>query len=398
MTKEITVRLKPGRDKSAKRFHPWIFSGAIARVNGAPEPGAIAVVLDSKGGFVARGYFNAHSQIQVRLLTWDEGERVDDSWWGKRLDEAVARRTSLDLDRETSAFRLVNAEADLLPGLIVDRYGEYLVIQALTAGAQKIKPVLVDHLVASLRPKGIFERSEARALKLEGLQTSSGILYGTEPPLLVEIKEGGFRFLVNLKGGQKTGFFLDQRVNRRAVARYAAGRSVLDCFAHTGAFSVYSGGGGAESVMRVEVSEDAHVLGLENLKLNGLEHLDRDSVLGDAFEVLRELRDRGRKFDLILLDPPKFAHTRSALERAARGYKDINLLSLKLLNPGGVLATFSCSGAVSSGFFEDILAAAATDAGRPVQIIERLSNAPDHPVLLSFPESNYLKGVICRVF
>ncbi|MBI4773842.1 MAG: class I SAM-dependent rRNA methyltransferase [Deltaproteobacteria bacterium] len=389
--------LKPGREKSVRRRHPWIFSGAVSQTKGSPAPGSVVRVLDANGDFLAWGYYNGQSKIQVRLLEWSEDVRIDGTWWRRRLEDSILRRAALANRSDLDSYRLVNAEADLLPGLVVDRYGDFLVLQPLTAGIQRIKHELAECLDALLRPTGVYEKGDSWSLSLEGVDAESGVLRGEEPPDRVCICECGHRFWVDLKRGQKTGFFLDQRFNRDAVARYAQGKRVLDCFAYTGAFSVYAAAAGAVSVTRVEGSSEAFALSEENLRLNGLVSADRESCEGNAFEVLRGFRDRAHTFDMVVLDPPKFAHARSTIESAARGYKDINLLAIKLLLPEGILATFSCSGNVSADRFQRIVSEAATDAGRQVQVLDQLAHGPDHPTLLSFPESMYLKGLICRV-
>jgi len=389
--------LKPGRDKSVRRRHPWVFSGSVSQTKGSPAPGGVVRVLDANGGFLAWGYYNDRSKIQVRLLEWNEDVLIDGSWWRQRLEASILRRAGLANRPDLDAYRLVNAEADLLPGLVVDRYGDFLVLQALTAGIQRIKHELAECLEALLGSAGIYERGDSWSLDLEGVDAESGVLRGEEPPDRVCICECGHRFWVDVKRGQKTGFFLDQRLNREAVARYAEGKRILDCFSYTGAFSVYLAAAGAHSVTLVEGSSEAYALSEENLHLNGLVSSGSESCEGNAFEVLRGFRDRAQTFDMVVLDPPKFANARSKVESAARGYKDINLLAMKLLLPEGILATFSCSGNVSAERFQRIVSEAATDAGRQVQVLEQLAHGPDHPTLLSFPESMYLKGLICRV-
>ena len=352
-------------------------------------------VVDLSGRFLAWGHFSPSSRIRVRLLDWTEDSVIDDDWWRERLDEAVDRRRSL-LDRsDTDACRLVFSESDFLPGLIVDRYAEALVLQALTPGMDRRKEFVAGYLSEKFNISEVHERSDPEGRRMEGLDPANGPLRGRAAEEPRYIREGGYRFRVDLASGQKTGFFLDQRCNRRRAAARAAGREVLDCFAYTAAFSVYAAGSGARSITRIESSAAAAALGDENMRLNGLEGYPGESIVGDAFHELRKMRDRGRSFDLIVLDPPKFAPTRSQASRAARGYKDINLLAFKLLNPGGVLVTFSCSQGIDPRLFEQIVFSAALDAGREAQILEWLSQDTDHPVRLSFPEARYLKGLIC---
>ncbi|MEW5700683.1 MAG: class I SAM-dependent rRNA methyltransferase [Candidatus Zixiibacteriota bacterium] len=391
------IILKPGKDKAARHRHPWVFSGAIARIDGDVRPGSgeIVRVMTADGAFLAHGYYNPRSQIAIRLLEWNEAVSVDESWWRGRLRDAIAARRDLFADPQTNAFRLVHAEADGLPALIVDKYGDCLVIQSQAAGIDAVKAVLVDELNAQLHPGGIIERSEGSARELEGLAEARGVVSGSVPPT-VEIVENGHRFVVDLNEGQKTGFYLDQRANRALVATHARDREVLDCFAYTGGFTVYALASGARAVTCVDSSAPALALLAQNVALNDIA-VDRVSTIeGNAFEVLRKFRDQGRSFDMVILDPPKLAANRSQLEKALRAYKDLNLLAMKLLRPGGILATFSCSGAVSVAAFQEMIAWAATDAARSVQILRRLSQAADHPILVSFPESEYLKGLLCR--
>jgi 23S rRNA (cytosine1962-C5)-methyltransferase len=395
--------LKRGREKAVRNRHPWVFSGAVARIEGQPEEGQIVTVRDAAGTFLARGYLNRRSQIVVRLLSWDEGERIDEAFWTRRIAAAIVRRQALDQDPRTTAYRLIHAESDLLPGLIVDRYAGYLVVQCLTLGIAQRRDLLVDALVQALSPAGIYERSDVDVRAQEGLAPTTGLLYGGSPPPELDILEHGHRFAVDLAGGQKTGFYLDQRENRRALAGYAQGqgvrgRTMLDTFAYSGGFSIYAARAGAGPITLLDTSSEALDLARRNLQANGQDLSAVSFDCGDVFEMLRLYRDEGRSFDLIVLDPPKFAPTRRHVDRAARAYKDINLLALKLLRPGGILFTFSCSGGVDASLFQKIVFGASVDAGRDVQVIEWLAQGPDHPVLLSFPESAYLKGLVCRAF
>lgn len=392
-----TVILHPGKDKPVRQRHPWIFSGAIARVEGRPEPGEIVEVADAAGRWLARGYFNPSSQIVVRLLTWEQGQAVDIDLWRARLVAAAAGRDALRFGPATDAYRLAYAENDGLPGLIVDRYGDWLAVQFLTLGVDARRELLLDLLEELFRPAGIVERSDAPVRRQEGLRLRSGLARGVAPPADLVITENGHRFPLDLVGGQKTGFYVDQRENRRIVAAHAAGRRVLNAFSFTGAFGVYALAAGAAHVTNVDSAHDALVGAEAALRLNGFDP-DRqaESICGDVFQVLRAMRDEGRQFDLVILDPPKFARSKAELEGATRGYKDINLLGLKLLAPGGLLATFSCSGLVTPDLFQKIVFGASVDAGRDAQIIAKLSQGPDHPILLSFPEGEYLKGLLCR--
>lgn len=393
------LRLKGERNKSVQqRRHPWVFSGAIDRlVGGAPAPGGIVDVQDAAGRFLARGYYNAHSAITVRLLTWDEGEAVDRAFWRHRLEAAIARRALLPAEEETDCYRLVFAESDDLPGLIVDRYGDWLVLQSLTLGVDRVKEDLAADLLDLLHPRGIYERSDADVRAQEGLPPATGLLLGEEPPAQVIVHEHGHAFAVDVRAGHKTGFYLDQRENRRRVARYCAGAEVLNVFAYTGAFGVYAAAAGARRVANLDASAEALRLAEENLRLNGQDPAQAESVEGDAFQVLRRMRDAGRQFDVVILDPPKFAYSRAQVEAACRGYKDINMLGMRLLRSGGTLCTFSCSGLVSEDLFQKVVYGASIDVGREGRIVERLAQGCDHPVLLTFPEGAYLKGFVVRI-
>ncbi|MGC8839415.1 MAG: class I SAM-dependent rRNA methyltransferase [Anaerolineae bacterium] len=390
------VILRPGREKSVLRRHPWVFSGAVARIEGRPADGDVVDVLADDGTFLARGMLNRRSQIVVRLLTWTPEEEIDEGFWRRRLQVALRGRASL-LAAERGACRLVHAESDGLPGLVVDRYGPFLVVQFLALGVDRRRDLLVNALVDLLRPQGIYERDDEPVRGKEGLPQTTGTLWGEAPPELLEIEEGGLRFWVDLREGHKTGFYLDQRENRAKLLRYAAGREVLNAFAYTGGFGLYALQGGAAHVVNVDASERALDLARRNFALNGWGEGKAEFVVGDVFQVLRRLRDEGRRFGLIVLDPPKFARSAADVPAATRGYKDINLLAFQLLEEDGVLFTFSCSGAVSGDLFQKVVFGASLDAGQEAQVLERLTQASDHPVLLSFPEGEYLKGLVCRV-
>ena len=394
------VILKPGRDKPVRQHHPWIFSGAVAHVKGDAADGDVVDVVSSDGTWLARGSLNRKSQIVVRLLTWKEDEAIDEAFWRSRLERAIAGREALReaSSGDTTAYRLVNAESDGLPGLIVDRYGDWLVTQFLTLGVERWKKEIVGQL-GKLPYRGVYERSDVEVRAKEGLPQTTGVLAGDEPPDLVEIRENGLRFWVDVKRGHKTGFYLDQRDNRRKVAPYLRGREVLNCFAYTGAFAVYAMAAGAKSVTNVDTSADALELARRNVDLTGLTDLSGlEYVVGDVFAELRRFRAEGRTFDAIILDPPKFAQNDQQLKRAARGYQDINRVAMNILRPEGVLATFSCSGLVSPDLFQKIIFSASLEAERDVQIVEKLGQASDHPILVTLPESEYLKGFVCRVW
>lgn len=406
MTEPVAIIHERGHRATLRR-HPWVFSGAIASVEGDPVDGDIVALRTRRGDFLARGYWNSQSAIRLHLLSWDESEAIDDHFWRARLQRAInARQVENDRSRAgtPNAYRLVNAENDWLPGLVVDRYAGWLVVQALTLGIERRKTLLADLLVELLAPQGIYERSDADIRAKEGLPSKTGLLAGSEPPDLIEIDENGRRFLVDIRRGHKTGFYLDQRENRALVGDWLRSengvppRTVLNCFAFTGGFAVYALGGRAQRVINIDTSAEALALARRNVALNGFEVSGEDYIQGDVFEVLRAYRDAGQQFDMIILDPPRFAQSTRQVEGAARGYKDINLLAFRLVKPGGALATFSCSGAISADLFQKIVFGALLDSGREAQIIRQMAQASDHPVALTFPEGAYLKGLLCRVW
>jgi len=391
-----TITLRPGREKSLLRRHPWVFSGAITRVDENPASGQSVDLLASDGQFLARAAYSPSSQIRARVWTFDRSEAVDADFFRRRIKTAITSRDTWHVTRGTDAFRLIHAESDGLPGLIVDRYTDTLVLQSLTAGSEFWKDTLADLLLELTGLTTIFERSDMDVRELEGLDPRIGPLRGAINQLQLIITENDLKFHVNLETGHKTGFYLDQRLNRLHLRGLAEGCDVLDCFCYTGGFTVNALAGGAKSVLSVDASADALALCRENVSLNVLPP-DRHATLeGDVFQLLRKFRDENRSFDLIILDPPKFAPTAAQVEKAARGYKDINLLAFKLLRPGGILVTFSCSGGIDASLFQKIIASAALDAGVEAQIVEHLSQAPDHPVALNFPEGAYLKGLVCH--
>jgi 23S rRNA (cytosine1962-C5)-methyltransferase len=383
--------LKPDRDAPVRRGHPWIFSGAIERVAGDEGEVGVADVFDSKKNWLARGLYNPKSQLRVRLLTWQK-DAIDGEFFASRLSRALAFRTE-QLAGTTNAYRLCNGEGDFLPGLIVDRYQDFLVCQFFTAGMESFKADIVATLSELTAATGIYERSEGRVREEEGLAASTGVLAGAPPPDLIQIEEHGKQFLVDVKRGQKTGFFLDQRESRADLATLARERSVLNCFSYTGGFSVYAFAGGAEEVTTFDSSHPALELAERNLALNGFADKPGELVKGDAFAYLKEIE---RKFDLIVLDPPSLAHRRSDIDAATGGYKFLNLHALKHLGPGGILLTFSCSQHLSADLFQKVVFGAAVDAGRKVAIIKHLGHPIDHPVSLHHPEGAYLKGLVLR--
>jgi 23S rRNA (cytosine1962-C5)-methyltransferase len=392
------VILKAGREKSLIRRHPWVFSGAIATVKGPVQSGETIDIMSSKGDLLARGAYSPHSQITVRIWSFDPHETISAEFFRARLRRALELRRLFEMAGQFTAYRLVNAESDNLPGVIVDRYGDFLVCQFLTTGAEYWKHDIVVQLAELVPHRGIYERSDVDVREKEGLSACTGILAGQVPPDRVAIQEGTLRFWVDIQHGHKTGFYLDQRDNRACLAEYSEGAEVLNCFAYTGGFGIYALKHKASRVIQVETSDRALELARNNVELNGLDMTKVEYIQDDVFQVLRRYRDSRRQFDLIILDPPKFVESRNQLKSASRGYKDINLLAMKLLRPGGILLTFSCSGLLTMELFQKIIADAALDAGRDAQIIRRLSQASDHPVALCFPEGSYLKGFVCKVW
>ena len=390
----MILKLNAGREKSLLRRHPWIFSSALQKLDGEPESGSTVDLLSSDGKFLARASYSPHSQIRARVWTFTD-EPVDADFFRKRIRAAIAQRSTLNLQHFSNACRLIHAESDGLPGLIVDRYDNILVLQSLTAGSEFWKQTIADILVEETGIPNIYERSDADVRELEGLQPITGILRGTLPDSRITIHEYNLKFNVDIQHGHKTGFYLDQRENRHRVGEFAKGRDVLNCFCYTGGFSIHALANGAKSVLSVDSSADALALLEENITLNQLPADRHTSLEGDVFQLLRKFRDENRSFDMIILDPPKFAPTAAHAEKASRAYKDINLLAFKLLRHGGMLFTYSCSGGIDAALFQKIVASAALDAGTDATIIEHLSQGSDHPVSLHFPEGAYLKGLVC---
>jgi 23S rRNA (cytosine1962-C5)-methyltransferase len=390
------LHLKSGREKSLLRRHPWIFSGAVARLDGNPVSGASVDLQAASGQFLARAAYSPISQIRARVWTFDPSEQVDAAFFRKRIRSAIMARNMWHKPLDTDAQRLIHAESDGLPGLIVDRYADKLVLQSLTAGSEYWKDTLADLLLEVTGLKDIYERSDADVRELEGLPPKVGCLRGSLNQVSFPIVEDNLKFNVNMETGHKTGFYLDQRRNRLRVRALAKDRDVLDCFCYTGGFTVNALAGSAKSVLSVDSSAEALAMCRENVALNEFSADRHQTLEGDVFQLLRKFRDEAKSFDMIILDPPKFAPTAAQAGKAARGYKDINLLAFKLLRPGGLLVTFSCSGGVDAALFQMIVASAALDAGVDAQIVEYLTQSPDHPVALNFPEGAYLKGLICR--
>ncbi len=388
--------LKPNREKSLWRKHPWVFSGAIERVVGEPQAGETVRVLTTTGQFLAYAAYSPHSQIRARVWSFNEADEINADFFEKRIKQALARRATFGLDSVTDAVRIIHAESDNLPGLVVDQYGDVLVLQSLTAGCEFWKQTIADILMKETGCKAIYERSDADVRELEGLPTIKGWLRGEAIATNLIIQEFQQKFKVNFETGHKTGFYLDQRFNRQRVAELTTGKDVLNCFCYTGGFSIHAAALGAKSVLSIDSSADALALAAENAVLNGISSENMEWLEADVFTTLRKFRDQNRSWDVIILDPPKFAPTAAQAEKASRGYKDINRLAFKLLRPGGFLATFSCSGGVDLALFQKIVASAALDAGVEAVILEYFAQAPDHPVALSFPEGAYLKGLLCQ--
>jgi len=384
--------LKTEREKSLKRRHPWVFSGAVAKVQGSPAPGETIGVWSATGEFLAVAAYSPDSQIVARVWDWED-RAIDAAFFTERVGQAVGQRQALM--GEASVMRLIHGESDGLPGVVADRYGDTAVLQLNSAGAERWRDAIADALLAAGGVSRVWERSDADVRQLEGLPPVTGPLRGKREPAHIAIDEEGVRFGIDLEQGHKTGFYLDQRDNRQQLRALAGGRDVLDCFCYSGGFALNALAGGANSVLAVDSSAEALELARGNAELNKLPQ--PDWMEGDVFQLLRKFRDSRKSFDMVVLDPPKFAPTAALVEKAARAYKDINLLALKLLRPGGLLMTFSCSGGVSAELFQKIVAGAALDADVDAQVVARLGASADHPVALNFPEGDYLKGLICRV-
>jgi 23S rRNA (cytosine1962-C5)-methyltransferase len=392
----IEVILKKSKEKAVLHRHPWVFSGAIERVKSKPANGDIVRLLNNNGDFMAYGFYNDQSRVALRLLEWEEAIAVDEGWFRDKIRMAIAGRANV-LNDATNTCRLIFSEADYLPGLIVDKYAGHLAVQVLTSGMEKVMPVIIDELQRLLNPLSIFDKSDASSRLHEGMETRNMVLAGALPPGSVEVKENGILYHINIAEGQKSGFYCDQRDNRRIVAAYAKDKKVLDCFCYTGGFTLNCLHNGATAVTSVDSSSPALETLKENIRLNKLNAKKHTIIHSDVNKQLRVFKDAGELFDMIILDPPKYAPSRSALDRASRAYKDLNRLAMLLLNNGGLLATYSCSGAMDMETFKQVIAWAALDAGKEVQFIYQFCQPEDHPVRASFPEGEYLKGLLCRV-
>lgn len=390
-----SILLRPTRERSVLLHHPWVFSGSIAQLQGKPEPGETVAVREPQGDFLGWAAYSPNSKIAARIWSWDESEKIDADFFRRRLQAALELRRALIPENETNALRLVHGESDGLPGLIVDRYAGLLVVQLLSSGAEYWRDVLINLLVELTGISQVYERSDVEVRQLEGLAEREGPLHGQAEFGPILIQENGLEFVVDPAHGQKTGFYIDQRYNRARLRQLCAGRDVLNCFCYTGAFSVYALAGGARSVLSIDSSGEALAVARENVTRNQFDSPNVEWLEADVFQALRAFRDQERSYDLIILDPPKFAPTAAQVERGARGYKDINLLAFKLLRPGGLLFTFSCSGGITTELFQKIVYGAALDAEVDAVILEQMTQGLDHPIALTFPEGAYLKGLIC---
>jgi 23S rRNA (cytosine1962-C5)-methyltransferase len=386
------ITLKRGKEKPVLRGHPWVFSGAVAKVEGEVSPGDVGEVYSKEGQFLGLGHINPRSQIILRLLT-QKKEELGEKFFSERISRAVMLRGKW-LRGKTNAYRVINGEGDYLPGLIVDHYKEALVLQCLTAGMDRLKEILTNLLAKEFHPQSIYERSDVATRGEEGLKESSGSLYGKKIPDFIEIDEYGCRFKVDVRRGQKTGFYLDQRENRFFLKGLSEGKKILDCFCYTGAFSIHAGSGGAKEVTLIDSSEEALGIAEEHFFLNQMRKIPHQFIRGNVFEIMRGLEPR---YDIVILDPPPFAKKKGHLPSASRGYKDLNLWAFRLLNKEGLLLTFSCSHHMSWDLFQKIVFSAALDSGRRVQLVGRMGHPWDHPINLCHPEGEYLRGLICRV-
>lgn len=393
----IKIKIKASAYKSIENRHPWLFTGAIYMEKQTPVNGEQVMIVDESGNFLCYGTFSLNSKIAVRIWSFNEKDPISYELIEKRISEALEKRKLNPLLVEGNSQRIIFSESDMLPGLIVDKIDSWLVCQFSSAGTIYFKDEIIKALRQNIECDGIYERSDSDIMQKEGVETSTGVLFGSEPPDFLSVKENGLKYKVDIKGGHKTGFYLDQRVNRLAVAKYTKGKNVLDCFSYSGGFALNSLRAGAAKVTCVDSSCDALEIFKNNILSNNLDGSKVEIIEAKVGEQLRKFRDSRRFFDVIILDPPKFINDRKNLESGMRAYKDINLLAIKLLNKNGILATFSCSQSMQDYLFKQMLAYAAKDSGRDVQIIETLLQSPDHPILTSFPESEYLKGVIAIV-
>ncbi len=392
------IYLEKGRDKSLRRKHPWIFSRGIKRVEGDPVSGETVDVLANNGAWLAKAAFSPASQIRARVWSFEK-EAINTDFFIKRIKQAQLLRNEIIERDGVTGYRLIAAESDGLPGITIDKYQNYLVCQLLSAGAEYNKPMLIEALVHCFPDNSIYERSDVSVRKKEGLTETMGLLHGEEPPESVIIEENGVKISVNIKSGHKTGFYLDQRDSRKQSMKYVKDKEVLNCFSYTGGFGLYALKGGAKRVINADVSQPALDTAKFNAELNEFDISNKRAIFlnADVFKLLREYRDQGTKFDVVIMDPPKFADSKAQLNGACRGYKDINMLAMQILKPGGTLLTYSCSGLMNADLFQKIIADAALDSGRSVKFVERFEQAADHPIDTAYPEGFYLKGFACKV-
>lgn len=393
------IHLTKGREKSLRRKHPWIFSRGIEKVTGEPEMGETVDVFAHSGQWLAKAAFSPKSQIRARVWSFDKSDKIDQSFFEKRIRDAQLLREDIIARDGLTGYRLIAAESDGLPGITIDKYDNFLVCQLLSAGAEHNKATIVNALIACFPNHNVYERSDVSVRKKEGLEETVGVLHGDLPPKFVTIEENGVKINVDIVNGHKTGFYLDQRDSRLQAMKYVKDKEVLNCFSYTGGFGLYALKGDAKRVINADVSQPALDTAKFNAEANGFDISKKRAVFlnADVFKLLREYRDQGTKFDVVIMDPPKFAESKSQLNGACRGYKDINMLAMQILNPGGTLLTYSCSGLMESDLFQKIIADAAVDAGRSVKFVERFEQAADHPVDTAYPEGLYLKGFACKV-
>ncbi|AVH30516.1 class I SAM-dependent methyltransferase [Vibrio fluvialis] len=392
------IYLVKGREKSLRRKHPWVFSRGISKIEGEPGLGDTVDVYTHEGQWLAKAAYSPHSQIRARVWSFEK-EAIDTAFFVKRIQQAQLLRDDLIERDGLTGYRLIAAESDGLPGITIDKYQDFLVCQLLSAGAECQKDALVEALKQCFPTCSIYERSDVAVRKKEGLEERVGVLHGELPPKSVVIEENGVKISVDIVGGHKTGFYLDQRDSRFQSMKYVKNKDVLNCFSYTGGFGLYALKGGAKRVINADVSQPALDTAKLNAELNEFDISKKRAVFlnADVFKLLREYRDQGTKFDVVIMDPPKFAESKAQLNGACRGYKDINMLAMQILNPGGTLLTYSCSGLMDQVLFQKIIADAALDAGRDVKFIERFEQAADHPTDTAYPEGFYLKGFACKV-
>lgn len=392
------IYLVKGRDKSLRRKHPWVFSRGISKVEGEPVLGQTVDVFAHDGKWLAKAAYSPHSQIRARVWSFEKCQ-IDKAFFIKRIQDAQLLREDIIQRDGLTGYRLIAAESDGLPGITIDKYQDFLVCQLLSAGAEYNKSLLVEALKEVFPSCSVYERSDVAVRKKEGLKETTGILFGDEPPKSVVIEENGVKISVDIVEGHKTGFYLDQRDSRQQSMKYVEGKEVLNCFSYTGGFGLYALKGGAKRVINADVSQPALDTAKYNAELNEFDISKKRAVFlnADVFKLLREYRDQGTKFDVVIMDPPKFVSGKQNLTSGANGYKDINMLAMQILKPGGTLLTYSCSGLMGADLFQKVIADAAVDAGRSVKFVERFEQAADHLTDSAYPEGFYLKGFACKV-